>query len=274
METNCEMKQRMNMKENSTQYGKEILNESFFTRKPVIGIQESGVWSQEPEVGGTKYEVRSMKYEVRSKKYEARLASLAKRVRNLPTGQAGTNIEATTPDSYRDNHSTFFMKKILRRSGIFAIALLIANLFFASNAFGQNSNVTINTTTVGNSNGAWVRTGSSGNYTYTFTPNANSANLSVAEIVDCMLGTNQTISGGTVNPNGQPGNVTIVTARAAGNENGDVTFSATLTAATTSSTQYTFTVNAAGSISVNNAINFAASSGGTRPGISISFTAG
>ncbi len=33
----------------------------------------------------------------------------------------------------------FFMKALVRKSGVFAIALLIANLFFASNAIGQTT---------------------------------------------------------------------------------------------------------------------------------------
>ncbi|HYM95535.1 MAG TPA: hypothetical protein VET23_15460, partial [Chitinophagaceae bacterium] len=102
MEPYCEMKQRMNMEKNSTQHEKEILNENFFTRKSVI-IDDN----------------KSICESVTDKM-------------NVP--DSSFNIQHS---SYPPTITTFFMKKFLCSTGIFAIAFVIANLFLVSNAVGQ-----------------------------------------------------------------------------------------------------------------------------------------
>ncbi|OQY96075.1 MAG: hypothetical protein B6D37_02910, partial [Sphingobacteriales bacterium UTBCD1] len=99
-ETNTIKKTQMNMKTNSTHSSREKINDSFFVRRSVIeSLKQTG-----------------------NKPIAA----------NLQT-ETGNQIPATL------NHSTFFMKKFLRRSGVFAIALLIASLFLGNNSFGQTT---------------------------------------------------------------------------------------------------------------------------------------
>jgi fibronectin-binding autotransporter adhesin len=140
------------------------------------------------------------------------------------------------------------------------------------------SDVTSNGTAVNNSNGTWAASGAGATRLYTFTPNADNANLSTAEIVACLLGTNVNISGG-VNPNGIPGGVTIVTTRAAGNQNGDITVSTAITPATTSTGNvFTLTLSANRNIAVNSAIDLTPTvgpnNGNGRPAYSVTLTAG
>ena len=125
-----------------------------------------------------------------------------------------------------------------------------------SGAMAQNSNVTISASAT--SGGSF--TGTAPNRTFTLT--ADNANIQASALVTELL-TN---------------NVTIVTARTGGGQPGDVTFLTAVTAATTSTTQRTFTITAAGSITISNAINLqAASESGNNLGIpstNITLTAG
>ena len=115
MEPYCEMKQRMNMKTKSTQHGREILNESFFIKRSIIS--------------------EAVKY---SEDLSFLNAQSRPDMKTTATNKPIANSYQLTANRL-PNHSTFFMKKILRRSGIFAIALLIANLFFVQNSYGQTT---------------------------------------------------------------------------------------------------------------------------------------
>ncbi|MEI9933838.1 MAG: hypothetical protein WDM71_03095 [Ferruginibacter sp.] len=78
----------------------------------------------------------------------------------------------------------------------FLVIFTIGNMYW-NGAFAQNSNITINTTpAVGSANGTWTATGGLTDKLYTFTPNADNAQLNVAEILDCLTGATATISGG------------------------------------------------------------------------------
>lgn len=123
--------------------------------------------------------------------------------------------------------------------------------------FGSgNANVTISTSAT--SNGSWSALTSG---TYTFTPSANSANILNTEIQNRITGTGFTA-----------GNVTILTAcSGTGSQSGNVTVSTTITAA---GAARTFTITAAGTITVNSAVNLTASAGNTGSSINFSGTTG
>ena len=122
----------------------------------------------------------------------------------------------------------------------FLFALFIINISYSLHASGD-ANVTISTGTT--LNGSW-----SGSTTMTFTPNANDAVVKISEITGYLT-------------SGK--NVTILTScSGSGSQSGDVTISGTITAAMTSSNK-TFTITAAGTITVNSVINLSGASGGT-----------
>ena len=124
-----------------------------------------------------------------------------------------------------------------------------------------NSNVQV--TTLPTAGGSW---GALTSGTYTFTPNADNANILYTDIEYRLLGSGFT-----------RGNVRIVTANGTGTQVGNVNIATTITAANQQSTAYTFTVDAAGDINVSSAINLAANTGiGTsnRASMSVVLTAG
>jgi autotransporter-associated beta strand protein len=135
--------------------------------------------------------------------------------------------------------------------------ILLMFFFFASiNIFGQQSNITISSSST--TGGTW-----SGTTTRVFTPNSSTANIENTELASELL----------------LNNVTINTAFVGGTGTGNVTFSNGITSASTGSTQKTFTINAGGSITVNSAINLTPSNSDgsnntTRPGSNVSFTSG
>ncbi|MFM7021587.1 MAG: hypothetical protein ACKOXB_01310 [Flavobacteriales bacterium] len=113
---------------------------------------------------------------------------------------------------------------------------------------------------------------------YTWTPDANSSTVNVADITACLLGSNTALGGNTALNSQTNGahSVTILTAcSGAGSQTGNVVHNSALTAATTSSTQFTFTITAAGSITINNIMNFtpASNSAAGYPATNIVFTA-
>ena len=107
---------------------------------------------------------------------------------------------------------------------------LLAFFFFASlSIFGQQSTLTISTSAT--SGGAFSGTAPN----RVFTPSASTANIQASALVTELV-TN---------------NVTINTAFVGGTGTGNVTFNTPITAASTSTTQRTFTINAGGSITVS-----------------------
>ncbi|MES2431951.1 MAG: hypothetical protein V4556_13540 [Bacteroidota bacterium] len=141
--------------------------------------------------------------------------------------------------------------------------IFVSNLLLMSVAFGQRN---INITTSPTSGGTW-----SGGTTgpYTFTPNADNANVADTAIVNRFLGT------GAYSSN----NVSIVTSGGGGSQVGNVAVNATLSAGNIDETYYTFTIIANGNITQSSAINFTASSTGgiddtRRVGKNVVFTAG
>lgn len=116
------------------------------------------------------------------------------------------------------------------------ITILSYSLFAAGDA-----NVTISTGTT--TNGSW-----SGSGTMTFMPSANNAVVKISEITGYLT------SGKNV--------VILTSCSGSGSQSGDVTISGTITAAMTTSNK-TFTITAAGTITVNSAINLSGASGGT-----------
>ena len=143
-----------------------------------------------------------------------------------------------------------------------ALLFTVFFILIVGNVWSQNSNIQISSAAT--SNGSWSG-GIAG--PYTFTPIADNAVVNTADIQNRLIGT-----GFTAN------NVTIVTARAGSGQPGNVTMAlgATITAATTTATQHTFSINAGGSISIGQAINLTPSAGApnaTRPGTNISITA-
>jgi autotransporter-associated beta strand protein len=142
------------------------------------------------------------------------------------------------------------IKHLLRAAAMIFVFMLVAGGVQGQTGY---SNVTISASAT--SGGSFAGTAPN----ITFTPTANNANINVSALVTQLL-TN---------------NVTIVTARTGGTQAGNVTFSAALTAATTSTTQRTFTVTAGGSIYVNSAIDLTPASANTGvPATDIVFTAG
>lgn len=122
----------------------------------------------------------------------------------------------------------------------FLFPLFIAILSYSIHAAGD-ANVTISTGTT--TNGSW-----SGSGTMTFTPSANNAVVKISEITGYLT------SGKNV--------VILTSCSGSGSQSGDVTISGTISAAMTSSNK-TFTITAAGTITVNSAINLSGASGGT-----------
>src|ERR1035437_7227269 len=115
-------------------------------------------------------------------------------------------------------------KKLFLSARIICITLVFT-FIIGVNGWAQR-NITINA--VSTTGGLW----SFSFGTYTFTPNADNATIINTDIQDRLLGT------GTV---GTPGNVTVTTAGGGGAQPGNVTFSAAVTALTTSGTALTFT---------------------------------
>jgi hypothetical protein len=105
------------------------------------------------------------------------------------------------------------------------------------------SNVQV--TTLPTAGGSWSG-GTSG--PYVFTPSADNANINVSDIQNRLLGSGFTRA-----------NVKIVTTSTTGTQVGNVNIAAAITASNTTSTAYTFTVDASGDINVSSAINLAAS---------------
>jgi hypothetical protein len=165
----------------------------------------------------------------------------------------------TYSESYGSKDSTINKLRLLDNNWLNSLLLVFTNsnknykrltllaffLFASVTVFGQQTNVTISTSAT--SGGSWS---GSTNGPYTFTPSGTilSANIINSDIQNRLLGA----SGYTA------GNVTIVTTNASGTGSGNVTFNTPITAASTSTTQRTFTVNAGGSITVSasSAINF------------------
>lgn len=154
---------------------------------------------------------------------------------------------------------------------------MLANVeLFASG----NANVDINFSTT--SNGSWSFSGSGATALYTFTPSANSANILYTDISRLLMGTNAAVGDGSTgitnaSTNGA-GSVKILTScSGAGSQSGNVTTSAIgVTAATSSSTQRTFYIVAAGSITISHAYDFTPASNASTgyPGTIIDWTAG
>lgn len=113
--------------------------------------------------------------------------------------------------------------------------------------FAGQSNIDMGGTSA---NGGWAYASS----VYTWTPTANSSTINVADIQNCLLGSG-TLGGSGTTSNSGAGSVVVLTACASCNQTGNVTITSGITAATTSSTQLTFTVTAAGTVTLSNVIN-------------------
>ncbi len=172
----------------------------------------------------------------------------------------------------------FFLSKKQRSGNMFfreAYKPLLLVFAFSISMCGNtavaqtNSNVTINTVALGGpavtfANGTWVKTGVTPNWLYTFTPNADNAQLNVTEILNCFNGTAGAISGLTITA-GQTGSVTIITNRASGGtQAGIITLSTPITATNASGTNvFTLTFTAANNININAPISLAGLAGAT-----------
>ncbi len=146
-----------------------------------------------------------------------------------------------------------------KANGFWNFSILLLLILFGQITFAQTNQSTITISTSATSGGAFSGTAPN----RVFTPSATTVNIQASALVTELL-TN---------------NVTINTSFAGGTGTGNVTFSTVVTAASTSTTQKTFTINAGGSITVSNAINLTPSNAGGsnntgRPGTNISFTAG
>ncbi|MCZ2460239.1 MAG: Ig-like domain-containing protein, partial [Chitinophagales bacterium] len=120
------------MKTNSTYSSREKINDSFFVRRSVI---ESLKHTGNKPIAANLQAVTSNRQPVTD---------------NLQP--ATVNLQPVTCNRHSAtlNHSTFFMKKFLRRSGVFAIALLIVSLFLGNNVLGQAASGTWALTANGN----------------------------------------------------------------------------------------------------------------------------
>ncbi|MGG9972055.1 beta strand repeat-containing protein [Ferruginibacter sp. SUN002] len=126
----------------------------------------------------------------------------------------------------------------------------------------QYSAVTINNSVGINAStgGVWTTSGSGATLLYTFTPNASTATVSVAEIQNILTGTaTGTITGGVSITASTPGSVTIKSATSSGGTStGSITVGSAITAANPStSNSYTLTLNASGNgnVTISSAIN-------------------
>ncbi len=138
------------------------------------------------------------------------------------------------------------------------ILMLLCLMMVSMWGWGQTNQSTITISTSNTSGGSFSGTAPN----RVFNPTASTANLKASDLVTELL-TN---------------NVTINTAFVGGTSNGDVTFSTPVTAASSSTTQRTFTINAGGSIVVSNAINLTSLAPNPNntgvPGTNVSFTSG
>jgi hypothetical protein len=136
------------------------------------------------------------------------------------------------------------IRKALHQLTLQFIASFCAIIFSTNTLVASgNADVSISYSSA-TANGSWSALSGG---VYTFTPSANSAVIIYTDIQNRLIG-----SGFTA------GSVTIRTAcSGAGSQNGNVTHSAvTMTAATTSTTQLTFTITAAGYITIGQLISF------------------
>jgi hypothetical protein len=152
------------------------------------------------------------------------------------------------------------------------ISLLFLYLAWTSTAYASgNADVVLSASSA---NGAWSFASS----TYTWTPNANSSTVNMSDIVACLQGSNTTIGAGSGVTNSSTngiGSVTILTAcSGAGSQSGNVTTSAAINSNTATSTQLTFTITAAGSITISQVINLTPGSNGATgyPGVNLVLT--
>ncbi len=150
------------------------------------------------------------------------------------------------------------------------LLLIYFLLFLMCNSFASgNANISLTNATA---NGSWSFASS----VYTFTPSANSSTINTADIQNCFLGSGTLGGSGLASAatNGAA-SVTIVTAcSGAGTQSGNITMAQGITAATTTSTQFTFTITAAGSITTAWAINLTPASNAATgyPGSNINFS--
>jgi len=147
--------------------------------------------------------------------------------------------------------------ELFKKIGL-GLVLLVVILVTNNSSFGQTNQCTITISTSATSGGSF--SGVAPNKV--FTPTANIVNIQASDLVTQLL-TN---------------NVTINTAFTNGTGNGNVTFSAAVTAVTTSTTQRTFTVTAGGSITVGYNIDLTPANqtgnNNGRPATNVVFVAG
>ncbi len=136
--------------------------------------------------------------------------------------------------------------------------LLVFSIFCASDLFAGNADVTISGSSA---NGGWSYASS----TYTWTPTANSSTINYTDIQNLLLGSGAVGGSGAITDAATNGarSITIITT-CGGNQSGNISISSAFTAATTSSTQLTLTLTAAGSVTISNGITLTpASNAGT-----------
>jgi hypothetical protein len=155
--------------------------------------------------------------------------------------------------------------QLIRYLFLFMGAIFCSSLAFASG----NADVSIVSTSC--VNGAWSYSAPN----YTFTPTADGASVDRDDIISIFAGSG-TLTGSGFTACVARGNVIILTAcSGTGTQTGNVTTSATCTAPSNSSTQYTFTITAAGTITLSNAFNFTPGTntgGNGYPGMNVTLT--
>jgi hypothetical protein len=116
MESIFKTKRTSTMETQNTQPLKETMNDSFFFRKSIIG----DILSNNDKQPGIQ-DLNTINTDTSNLLIPVNLVT--------EPGEVAKDIVQTNKNS--------FMKTFIRKSGVFAIAFVIANLFFVSNAFGQ-----------------------------------------------------------------------------------------------------------------------------------------
>jgi hypothetical protein len=142
-------------------------------------------------------------------------------------------------------------RRFLKIQPVFIVFITTLLLFLSQRIQAQNSDVTINAGTGSSTGGTWSTTPGTGTLgsTYTFTPNANSAIVTIADIRLC--------TGGVGANSGNAGNVIILTTCASCTQNGDIIIGAAITIDQfLNNASYTLSLKAARDININNSMDF------------------
>ena len=132
MESNSEMKIENNMEPKLTYTRKEKFNDSFFIRKPIVGL------ATDPDSYREVADANSE--QIKNCNEQASFAFSYTQPHSMKT--TSTQVLNSEQPLTVNHTKTSFMKRFLRNAFPLAIAFVIANLFFIKNSFSQSQTIT------------------------------------------------------------------------------------------------------------------------------------